>query len=193
MVKGFLAPVEKALVPVNNILRNDYVTAVVALFVVLYASNVAPRLPEVVMDLFNNPVFKVFVLFLVAFVANKNPAVALLVSIAFMVTLNMVNRQEAEEGFLDVIDSFADGPRKENFGSCGSPRRESEGFEGDSGCPSLSKCKDKWTQPEMGPGDCQTLNKCCECLPGDQTEGKCSDGKMTSEAVAESGCSDVEF
>ena len=148
MVKGMLAPLEKTLQPLNNFLRNEYVTAVVALFVVLYASNVAPRLPDVVMDLFNNPIFRVFVLFLVAYIANKNPAVALLISIAFVVTLNVINRQEAEESFLDVIDTF-NGGKKENF---------------ESACDSLGTNWGPKCQAAFADGaDTDKLTECCNC------------------------------
>ena len=149
MVKQIIAPIEKALSPVNNFLRNDYVTAVIALFVVLYASNVAPKLPEFITELFNNPVFRVFILFLVAYIANKNPAAALLMSIAFMVTMNVVNRQEVEESFLDIIDTFTGG---ETGAAC-------DGV-------SIDSCKSKWTNfnQENADSECGDLHKCCDCL-----------------------------
>ena len=152
MVKGMLAPLEKTLQPLNNFLRNEYVTGVVALFVVLYASNVAPRLPDVVIDLFNNPIFRVFVLFLVAYVANKNPAVALLVSIAFVVTLNVINRQEAEEGFLDVIDTFTGTQSQDAANACATLENEANG------APWTQTCQVAFTN-----GDKTKLNDCCDC------------------------------
>lgn len=172
MVKGMLAPLEKTLQPLNNFLRNEYVTAVVALFVVLYASNVAPRLPDVVMDLFNNPIFRVFVLFLVAYIANKNPAIALLVAIAFVVTLNVINRQEAEEGFLDVIDTFNSG-KKENFKSA---------------CDSLGtnwgpKCQATFAKEDRTPAENDKLTECCNCAQ-ENNFGDCEDG--------EPGCDDYK-
>ena len=151
MVKGMLAPLEKTLQPLNNFLRNEYVTGVVALFVVLYASNVAPRLPDVVIDLFNNPIFRVFVLFLVAYVANKNPAVALLVSVAFVVTLNVINRQEAEEGFLDVIDTFTGGEGSGASNACANLERDTDE-------PWTETCQKAFTN-----GDDSKLNDCCGC------------------------------
>jgi hypothetical protein len=163
MVKGMLAPLEKTLQPLNNFLRNEYVTAVVALFVVLYASNVAPRLPDVVIDLFNNPIFRVFVLFLVAYIANKNPAVALLVSVAFVVTLNVINRQEAEEGFLDVIDTF-NGGRKEKFTEhlTESPSESANAcsLEGNW----QNTCENAFKENDNSDG---VLDECCNCASND--------------------------
>ena len=44
-----------------------------------------------------------------------------MVSIAFVVTLNVINRQEAEEGFLDVIDTFNGGSERFSYGAAASP------------------------------------------------------------------------
>ena len=156
MVKSMIAPLEKNLVPLNNFLRNEYVTAVVALFVVLYASNVAPRLPDFVTDLFNNPIFRVFILFLVAYVANKNPAIALLVSVAFVVTLNVINRQEAEEGFLDVIDTFNGSGNVERF-SDATPSCQLSG-------DWSTTCKSTYEKEKKSSEDKSMLGKCCGCM-----------------------------
>ena len=106
-------------------------------------------LPEFITELFNNPVFRVFILFLVAYIANKNPAAALLMSIAFMVTMNVVNRQEVEESFLDIIDTFTGG---ETGAAC-------DGV-------SIDSCKSKWTNfnQENADSECGDLHKCCDCL-----------------------------
>lgn len=157
MVKDMLRPIEKTLRPLNNFLRNEYVTAVVALFVVLYASNVAPRLPDVVSDLFNNPIFRVFVLFLVAYIANKNPAVALLVSIAFVVTLNVINRQEAEEGFLDVIDTFNGGSERFSNGAAASPACSAVG-----GDEWQTTCMEEM-EKNQSDRNTNTMSNCCNC------------------------------
>ena len=92
--------------PVNNVLNNKYVTALVAVFVTLYASSVAPRLPSYVSDLFGNFFFRLLMLSLIGFIANKNPAISVLMATGFLLTLMMLNRQESEEGFLDALDSF---------------------------------------------------------------------------------------
>lgn len=154
MVKEMVRPLEKALKPLNNFLRNEYVTAVVALFVVLYASNVAPKVPQVISDLFSNPIFRVFVLFLVAYISNKNPSVALLVSIAFVVTLNVINRQEAEEGFLDVIDTFNTGVERfqDNSPECPASIGGDERWQ--------TKCRQMLDDPKA---DQSKLNSCCNC------------------------------
>lgn len=183
MVKTMIASLEKTLSPLNNFLRNEYVTGVVALFVVLYASNVAPRLPNVVIDLFNNPIFRVFVLFLVAYVANKNPAVALLVSVAFVVTLNVINRQEAEEGFLDVIDTF-NSDKKENFEAGNACDSIESKYDGESWG---SVCRSEYDPDNKNP-DTELLNDCCTCAAsttGGNLDNNCDENTQP-------GCSDFK-
>lgn len=123
MVNVVVRELNALLAPVNKVLKNEYVTALVAVFVTLYASSVAPRLPSYVSDLFGNFFFRLLMLTLIGFIANKNPAVSLLMATAFLVTLMMLNRQESEEGFLDALDSF----RSEKFTEQGVSEEPQEG------------------------------------------------------------------
>lgn len=67
------------------------------LFLILYATRLAPELPKVVLDLFTNGYFKLFIYVLILYTANVNPTTALLIAIAFMVTLNVVNQKKMFE------------------------------------------------------------------------------------------------
>ena len=51
---------------VTNFLQNPYVSAGLTLFLVLYGGMAKPDLPDFVMDLFDNAIFRVLVLFLIA-------------------------------------------------------------------------------------------------------------------------------
>ena len=86
----------------NNFLKNDYVTAVITILVFSYACNSSPKLPAYVSDLFNNTFFKALVMFFIAFTANNNPVMAVIVTLVFLFTLTVINKQEAEEGFLET-------------------------------------------------------------------------------------------
>lgn len=67
------------------------------LFLILYATRLAPELPKAVLDLFTNGYFKLFIYVLILYTANVNPTTALLIAIAFMVTLNVVNQKKMFE------------------------------------------------------------------------------------------------
>jgi hypothetical protein len=67
------------------------------LFLILYAARLAPELPKAVLDLFTNGYFKLFIYVLILYTANVNPTTALLIAIAFMVTLNVANQKKMFE------------------------------------------------------------------------------------------------
>ena len=86
---------------VSNIKRieiNDVVKTILYLFLVLYASLVRPELPRFLETLFKNNLFKLFVFFLIAYLAEKekNYTLALLVALVFFVTMNYLTEREVE-------------------------------------------------------------------------------------------------
>lgn len=97
-VKGYL-----------SFLDNEYVSAGLALFLVLYASLAAPKLPASVAHLFDNLLFKLLVFFLIVYVSRKNVTIAIIASVAVMVSLMTLNKlkflQETMEGGVVADDS----------------------------------------------------------------------------------------
>ena len=81
---------------VTNVLENKNVTAVVSLLLALYAGLAAPALPNVVIKFFDTFIGKVLFIFLIAFVASRNVQVAIMLAVAFVVTLNVANKRYAE-------------------------------------------------------------------------------------------------
>lgn len=86
-VKGWLSYVD----------QNEYVTAGLALFLIVYASYAAPRLPPYILRLFDNPLFKLVIFFLIVYSARKNPTVAIIAAIGVMVTLHALNKLKLEQ------------------------------------------------------------------------------------------------
>jgi hypothetical protein len=84
--------------------NNQYLSASLTLFLVLYAGYAAPKLPEFVLDLFDNPIVKLVVFFLVAYSAKKNPTVAIIAAIGLMVTLHTVSRVKLNRRLLEYVD-----------------------------------------------------------------------------------------
>ena len=84
----------------TSFILNPYVSATLTLFLILYGSLAAPQLPVSVMNLFDNAGFRLLVLVGIAFFANRNLQVALLVAIVFIITMNVLNEQRIVEGFL---------------------------------------------------------------------------------------------
>lgn len=83
--------------------RNEYVSAALTIFLILYAGLAAPQLPEYIANLFDNPLFKLLILFLVAYSANKNPTVAIVAAIGLMISIHTLNRIKINKGLLAMI------------------------------------------------------------------------------------------
>lgn len=82
---------------VNSMLDNQTVTTVVSLLLALYAALVAPALPNSVILLFDTIPGKVLLLFLIGFVASRNIQVALMIAVAFVITLHIINKRVTEQ------------------------------------------------------------------------------------------------
>lgn len=67
---------------------SDALTGIVELFLILYAAQVAPQLPAYIKVLFNNFIFKILFFFAILYMAKHRPTIAMLLSIAFLLTVN---------------------------------------------------------------------------------------------------------
>jgi hypothetical protein len=90
-----------------SILDNQIVSSVLGLFLVLYAGLAAPKLPRSIARLFDNPVFRVIVLFLVAFMASKNKSVALIAAVGLVVSFQTLNRHKMNDQLITAIEEEA--------------------------------------------------------------------------------------
>lgn len=88
----------------NTLHRNTLIKGAVHLVLVLYAARLAPTLPREVLVLFENAYVKLFVFSMVLWTSQFSPSTSLLISLAFMVTLNYANKKPLWE-FLDNVDS----------------------------------------------------------------------------------------
>ncbi len=81
---------------IKKVLDNNYVRLPIIVILVLYCSLLDPELPPVVKNLFNNTLFRIVVLFGVVVLAHEDPVIALMISVAFVITLDYVNRKTKE-------------------------------------------------------------------------------------------------
>lgn len=92
-------------------LQNEYIRAALALFLILYAGVVAPKLPANILKWFDNIFVKIVVFFTIVWISKKDPSVALIASIAVLVTLMIANNQFN-------MQTTSDQPKREPFCSC---------------------------------------------------------------------------
>ena len=87
-------------------LDNKYVNGFLTLVVVLYASMIGPELPNTVKDLFKNSIFKILVLFLVVIKGSVDPSLALIIAIAFVLTMDQIYVWDSKEAFESVRENY---------------------------------------------------------------------------------------
>lgn len=75
-------------VALNTLFKYPILKAVVQALLILYAARLAPTPPKVILDLFENTYFKVLVFALILWTAQVSPSTAMLIAIAFMITVN---------------------------------------------------------------------------------------------------------
>ncbi len=72
--------------------------AVLTLAIVLYAGLASQPLPAPVRGLFNNTLFRVLIMFLILWIGNHDPALSIVVAVAFVLTLTLASGMENFEG-----------------------------------------------------------------------------------------------
>jgi hypothetical protein len=83
--------------------RPAMVSAVIHMLIILYATKLAPELPKSVLNIVNNPYFKLFIFSLILWTAKASPSTSILIALAFMITMNYANNKPLWE-FLDNVD-----------------------------------------------------------------------------------------
>ncbi len=88
-----------------DILDNKYFSTVVTIGLGLYAALLGPDLPEPIKKLFSNTLFRIGVLALVVVRGNQNPTMAIMIAIAFVLTLDYINLASSKEMFSTTCHS----------------------------------------------------------------------------------------
>jgi hypothetical protein len=97
----------------NDLLNPDYLVenaflfSILSIFLGMYGPHLHMKLPPTIKGLFNNPMFRMAVLFLIAFMANRDFTAALTVTIIFVVTLNLVQSSNVLEEVTKQLEGFS--------------------------------------------------------------------------------------
>lgn len=84
---------------VVKFIEKPAVAGLLKIFLILYASMIAPELPSSVTWLLDNIVTRVLVLFLIALTANKDPGLSIVLALAFVMTINFLKGKGLLEMF----------------------------------------------------------------------------------------------
>jgi len=105
-IKNFDSTLEQKMIPFK---KTFYLKGILHLILVLYAARLAPELPRQVLFLFQNQYFKLFIFSLILWTAQFSPSTAILLSIAFMVSMNAASKRPLWE----FLENVADGSVKD--------------------------------------------------------------------------------
>ena len=94
IVENISATVNSSL---EGIYSNKTSSAVIGLFLVLYAGLAAPKLPKSVAKLFGNSIFRLVILFLVAYMSSRNTSIAIIATVALVISMQTLSYHEANE------------------------------------------------------------------------------------------------
>ena len=100
---------------VNNslsFLDNQYAKNIIKMFLVLYAGLAAPRLPAFLANLFNNALFRIIVLFLIAYLGLKDTTIALLSAVAFTLSIIFLKKAETTNSIYGALQAAVDTPQE---------------------------------------------------------------------------------
>jgi len=89
-------------------------STIITVLIGLYAVLLGPELPPFIKNLFNNTFFRIAILFLVVVRGNTDPGLAIIISIAFVLTLQFINTDkftnitpnEVDDTFTDEEEEF---------------------------------------------------------------------------------------
>jgi len=96
----------------TKLFKNKNTKTILALVLALYASAVAPALPNNIILFFDSIVGKLLFIFLIAYVASRDVQVAIMLAVAFIITLTIINRRRIEQF---TIERFVDAPSCDNL------------------------------------------------------------------------------
>ena len=83
----------------STVFENQYSSTIVTVIILLYASLARPKLPNFMVKLFENPIFRVLFLSLIVYKGNRDPVFSIMIAIAFTVTMNLISQQRFFENF----------------------------------------------------------------------------------------------
>jgi len=90
---------------VTKVLKHKQVSLVITLLIALYAGLAAPALPNVLVRAADSIPGKLVFLFIIAYMASKDIPVALMIAVAFVVTLHVANKRTTEL-YMNSLERF---------------------------------------------------------------------------------------
>ena len=80
----------------DDILNDNMINIILVIFLMVFQCILLPKLPPQMVSFADNIVFKVAILTLIAFMANRNLRLSILIAVLFLLVLNIANNNNIE-------------------------------------------------------------------------------------------------
>jgi hypothetical protein len=91
---------------INQVLANPYIMTVLKLSLTLYASQIAPRAPDALQKFFSNVYAKIFLIFIIVYLSEKDFQLAILIAVIFVLSMNALSGRGLFESFADYTGKY---------------------------------------------------------------------------------------
>jgi len=91
---------------VNQVLANPYIMAILKISLALYASQIAPRAPDFLQKFFSNIFAKIFLIFVIIYLSEKDFQLSILIAVAFVLSMNALSGRGMFETFADYTGKY---------------------------------------------------------------------------------------
>lgn len=99
-----------------SFLDNEYVSSALIIFLIVYATLAAPKLPDYILKLFDYTIVKLVLFFLIAYIAQKNASVAIVAAIGLLVTIIALNKLKLNETVGRIMGSNSEPMSSVSYG-----------------------------------------------------------------------------
>jgi hypothetical protein len=86
----------------TNFFNNKYLKAVLYIILILYASLIAPKLPDWILPYLEYPIVKIFIIFIIGLLATQDPTAAIIATIGVTVTYLFMNDLQYTKRLHDI-------------------------------------------------------------------------------------------
>ena len=88
----------------NRALDNVYIGTALKVFIGLYAAFAAPKLPPTLVNLMDNTLVRIAFAFVIVLTATRDPSLAIMIAVAFIITLQTANKYRLINTSLSVSE-----------------------------------------------------------------------------------------
>lgn len=109
VIKDFFSNVGDNLMKAPSFLDKDahpFVVMFLYIFFIMYASFLAPKLPPFMIKLFENKIFRILMIALIIYIGIKDPVMAIIMAVGFVITIQSLNCQSLKGQFTDIVSDI---------------------------------------------------------------------------------------